>query len=162
MFSSANKAARACKRVARPSFSFYRFADEDAMSRIEIVRNGVPATVLPELVAALHLPKEQIVRGIGIPMATSNRRLRSRESFNPSESERIVGLVQLLARVDRWAHARGDALEDGFDPEAWLGEWLTTPNRALGGHPPLSLLDTADGRALVGAVLESMETGAYW
>ncbi len=132
------------------------------MSRIEIVRNGVPATVLPELVAALHLPKEQIVRGIGIPMATSNRRLRSRESFNPSESERIVGLVQLLARVDRWAHARGDALEDGFDPEAWLGEWLTTPNRALGGHPPLSLLDTADGRALVGAVLESMETGAYW
>lgn len=90
-----------------------------------------------------------------------NRKLAAGTRLSASESERVVGLAQILDRVER-SLAGSDAEAAGFRVGPWLGSWLDIPNAALGEHRPLSLLDTADGRTLVDDVLASMETGSYW
>jgi putative toxin-antitoxin system antitoxin component (TIGR02293 family) len=39
--------------------------------------------------------------------------------------------------------------------------WLTTPNRALGGVVPMTLLDTPEGREQVETILGRIEYGVY-
>ena len=53
-------------------------------------------------------------------------------------------------------HARGV-----FDNEADARAWLATPNAALSGKPPLSLVDTDAGARLVDDVLTRIEFGVY-
>ncbi len=65
-----------------------------------------------------------------------------------------------MGKQPRWTPS-DDAVAAGFDPFAWLGSWLTSPNPALGGQRPLALLDTSDGRLLVDGVLATMESGVY-
>ena len=48
-----------------------------------------------------------------------------------------------------------------FDDEADARAWLSTPNAALSGRPPLSLLDTDADARLVDAVLTRLEFGVY-
>lgn len=138
------------------------YASPDAMGRIAIVRRGIPATAVTVLVDALALPKEQVAAGIAIPVPTLNRKLKARTALSPTESERVAGLVQLVSMVERWTAELGDRTPAEFLPMAWLGQWLTTPNPALGDERPLALLDTAEGRTLVGNVLGSLESGAFW
>ncbi len=138
------------------------YAPHDVMDRIAIVRRGIPATAVTVLVDALSLSKEQLAAGIAIPVPTLNRKLRAHTTLSATESERVAGLMQLMSTVEQWTAALGSSVPAGFVPMTWLGRWLTTPNPALGGVLPLNLLDTADGRALVGSVLGSLESGAYW
>ncbi len=101
------------------------------------------------------------MEGLGLARATVNRKLRADARLSPSESERVVGLAQMVNRVERSLEG-SDAVADGFQVGPWLGTWFATPNAALGDVRPLLLLDTADGRMLVGDVLASMESGTYW
>jgi uncharacterized protein (DUF2384 family) len=50
---------------------------------------------------------------------------------------------------------------DGFEAAKWVAQWLQAPQPALGGKPPKSYLDTADGRDMVRNLLAQMESGAY-
>jgi hypothetical protein len=70
--------------------------------------------------------------------------------------------MHLIETVSHWTASLADDAPSDFSPTVWLGRWLRTPNPALAGERPLTLLDTADGRALVAQVLGSMESGAYW
>lgn len=45
--------------------------------------------------------------------------------------------------------------------EATTKEWLHSPVPALGGRTPIELLDTAEGRRLVSAVLLKIESGDF-
>jgi uncharacterized protein (DUF2384 family) len=51
--------------------------------------------------------------------------------------------------------------DDGFPAAKWVAQWLKQPQPALGGKPPKSYLDTADGRDMVRNLLAQMESGAY-
>lgn len=48
-----------------------------------------------------------------------------------------------------------------FDDDADARAWLSTPNAALSGRAPLSLLDTDTDARLVEAVLTRLEHGVY-
>ena len=48
-----------------------------------------------------------------------------------------------------------------FDDQADARGWLSTPNAALSGRSPLSLLDTDVGARLVDEVLTRLEFGVY-
>ena len=48
-----------------------------------------------------------------------------------------------------------------FDDEADARAWFSTPNAALSGRSPLSLLDTDAGARLVDAVLTRLKFGVY-
>ena len=138
------------------------YTTPDVMGRIALVRKGIPASAVTVLVDALALSKEQLAAGMAMPIPTLNRKIREKVVLSATESERVAGLMTLVATVSRWATQLGDSAPADFEPTAWLGTWLNTPNPALGDRNPLTLLDTADGRALVGQVLVSQESGAYW
>jgi putative toxin-antitoxin system antitoxin component (TIGR02293 family) len=132
----------------------------EPMARIDLVRAGVDPEVVDDLDTTLGVGKERLLKGLGVAPQTVSRNRRAQTPLNAADSERVVGLAQLLERVARWTPS-DDAVAAGFDPFAWLGSWLTSPNPALGGQRPLALLDTSDGRLLVDGVLATMESGVY-
>lgn len=48
-----------------------------------------------------------------------------------------------------------------FDDDEAAGDWLSTPNPALSGHSPLSLLATDAGARRVDDVLTRLEFGVF-
>ncbi len=70
--------------------------------------------------------------------------------LSPVESERFLRLVRIVARAEHVLGARDAALD-----------WLRTPNPALGGEKPISLLDTGIGADAVNEVLGRIEYTVY-
>src|SRR6266542_3912766 len=79
-------------------------------------------------------------RALGVSARSLLRRKHGR--LNPVESERFLRLVRIVARAEHVLGARDAALD-----------WLRTPNPALGGEKPISLLDTEIGADAVNEVL---------
>jgi putative toxin-antitoxin system antitoxin component (TIGR02293 family) len=51
--------------------------------------------------------------------------------------------------------------EEAFGDEEKARRWLSRPNRAVGGHAPLTLLDSDAGALAVERVLGRIEHGVY-
>ncbi len=115
----------------------------------ERVRGGLPPKAFEVLAEKLQMTEEELTRALGIPRRTLTRRKRQ-PKLPPRESEAVV----------RLARVAGLAAEVLGDVDA-AHRWLKSPNRALGGRTPLSLLDTAPGAELVTDVLERIEHGSY-
>ncbi len=139
------------------------FGPLDAIARIALVRQGIPAARVEEVAARLGLSKEKLYSAIGVARATVDRKIREGRLLSADESERLLGVMRLIGQVERMMEESGDPdAPPEYDPVRWLGEWLDDPNPALGGERPAALLDTADGRELVSNLLGSMQSGAYW
>lgn len=136
----------------------------DVMARIRLVRAGVPSRRVQDVANALGWSKERLYDALGVARATVDRKIREDRPLTPSEGERLLGLAQLIRHAARLYEESGDpdVRPPAFDAARWLGEWLAEPNAALGGERPAALLDTADGRELVGRLLEAMRAGTYW
>ncbi|MFL9952459.1 MbcA/ParS/Xre antitoxin family protein [Paraburkholderia nemoris] len=65
----------------------------------------------------------------------------------------LVALVQLIVEQS------GNPQD--FDAESWLTQWLHSPVPALGSRPPIELLGTPDGVALVSLTIARMQSGAF-
>jgi hypothetical protein len=65
----------------------------------------------------------------------------------------LVALVQLI--VEQSGNPQG------FDAQSWLNRWLHSPVPALGSRPPIELLGTPDGVALVSLTIARMQSGAF-
>jgi putative toxin-antitoxin system antitoxin component (TIGR02293 family) len=70
--------------------------------------------------------------------------------LTPEQSDFVIRTARTLAK----------AIDILGDREK-AAHWLTTPNRALGGEIPISLLDTSAGSHEVETVLDRIEYGAY-
>lgn len=140
-----------------------RFMVDDVIVRIKLVREGVPSQTVQDAAAALGWSKEKLYDALGIARATVDRKIRRDRLLSPSESERVLGLVQMLRHAIRMYQESGNPdAAPGFDPARWLGAWLDDPNPALGRERPAAFLDTAEGRGLVDRLLEAMRAGTYW
>ncbi len=104
-------------------------------SSLESVRARLRLTV-PELAAVLRMPTRTLAR---------RRQLRRLEA---DESDRLY----------RVARVAGQAVTLLGSEEA-ASAWLRRPNRALGGEPPVRLLDTDIGARQVEDVLGRLEHG---
>lgn len=129
------------------------------LERIEIVRQGVPAGFVVRLGSAMGVPKERVYQTIGLPRSTVERKARAEQSLSPDESERVVGLTQLIGQVQALVEQSGHP--EGFDAARWVGEWLDRPHPALGDRKPGDLCDTAEGRGVVSNLLARQQSGAY-
>ena len=135
----------------------------EPMQRIAMVREGVPAVTVEQAADRLGLTKEKLYDSIGVARATVDRKIREARRLSADESERVIGVLRLIIQVEQMMRESGAPdVPDDYDPVRWLGEWLDEPNDALGGELPIALLDTADGRDLVGRLLGSMQAGSYW
>jgi hypothetical protein len=70
--------------------------------------------------------------------------------LSPANSDIVVRTATAMARAI-------DVLGD----RTKAAHWLTTPNRALGGEVPITLLDTSAGAHEVEALLDRIEYGVY-
>ncbi|MFL9997509.1 MbcA/ParS/Xre antitoxin family protein [Paraburkholderia sediminicola] len=75
------------------------------------------------------------------------------------DDEFATTIATLLAQVQSIVEQSGNP--DGFDASSWLNRWLRTPAPALGSRPPIELLGTPEGVALVSSTIARMQSGAY-
>jgi putative toxin-antitoxin system antitoxin component (TIGR02293 family) len=111
------------------------------------IREGLPYGALEKIVARFRLPKSALSVVLALPPSTEMRRKREKR-LSGSESDRLYRLARILA------HARRT-----FGSDEAVSAWLKEPNRALGGHPPLELLETDLGTDEVETVLGRLDYG---
>ena len=116
---------------------------------ISVIRRGIPAAAVEALTKTIKVSHSELARALGIPERTLAR--RKREGTLSSEES---------AKLLRLARAVGRANEVFEDPEAAL-HWLKSPNSALSGATPLSVLDTDIGAESVLDTLGRIEHGVY-
>ena len=110
------------------------------------VRKGLPYRSIENVAKELELTVDETAESIGLARRTMARR-KTLRTLDPSESERVVRLGAALAFA-------ADVLGSREKARAW-------PNRALGGVPPLSLLDTDIGARAVEDVLVRIDHGVF-
>jgi putative toxin-antitoxin system antitoxin component (TIGR02293 family) len=120
------------------------------MSCVEAIREGLPFASVSSAADALGLSEEQVLTALRIPKRTAARRKAGNGRLNATESERVMRLGRAIARAT-------DVLGDREN----AASWLLGNNRALGGVPPLSLLDTDVGLQQVLDILGRIEYGVY-
>ena len=115
-----------------------------------LIHKGLPARSITALAEKLHIGNSVLSRKLGIPQRTLTRRLSQSLLLTPAESDRTVRMARVLA------HA-----VDMIGDEEKAIEWLSTPNRALGGERPLDQLDTDTGARMVEDILGRIAYGVY-
>ena len=73
-----------------------------------------------------------------------------RARLTPTESDVVVRTARIMARATAVLGDKKKAVH-----------WLNSPNKALGGKVPISLLDTVAGEHEVEALLDRIEYGVY-
>lgn len=139
-----------------PLASLYAF---DAIERIEMVKEGLPANLLVLVSEDMAIPKDKLYTTIGLARATVNRKLREQQVLSQDESERVLGIARLVGQVSTMVKESGNPR--GFNAAKWVARWLDQPQPALGGKRPAELMDTADGRSIVSDLVARMQSGAY-
>ena len=132
----------------------------DTQARVRLVKQGVPARTVQEMSVAMGLPREQLMRAVGLARSTVERKIAARARLSEGESEKLVGLSRLIGQVDAMVRASGQA-PAGFNAARWFAGWMAQPVAALGGLCPQELLDTADGREALATLLLQMQSGVY-
>jgi putative toxin-antitoxin system antitoxin component (TIGR02293 family) len=126
-----------------------RVRPRSSMDWIEIIRDGLPAAAVDSVTRMTHLSQAELSVTLGIPERTLAR--RKREGTLSSEES---------AKLLRLARAVGRAREVFEDLDVAL-DWLKSPNAALAGATPLSLLDTDIGAESVMDTLGRIEHGVF-
>lgn len=115
-----------------------------------LVRKGLPAGSVTALAEKLHLGHNVLSRKLGIPQRTLTRRLSQASLLTPAESDRTFRIARVYAHAVEMIGDEDKAIE-----------WMSTPNRALGGERPLDQLDTDMGARMVEDVLGRIAYGVY-
>ncbi|SPA42643.1 conserved hypothetical protein [Cupriavidus taiwanensis] len=132
---------------------------EGAMSVIQAIREGVPASDLNRLAESMGTSKEQLIKTLDLPRATVDRKARAHQNLSSEQSERVLGMVRLVGQVQALVESSGDAR--GFNAAQWVAQWLEQPSPALGGQRPAALMDTVAGQRIVSELVARMQSGAY-
>lgn len=120
-----------------------------ALEWIALVRQGISAASVEAAVHVLGIGQSDLSRALGIPERTLVRR-KKEGVLNADESGKMVRLAQAIERA-----------VEVFEDEGTALSWLKSPNAALGGSSPLSLLDTELGSMAVGSTLGRIEHGVF-
>ena len=104
---------------------------------------------MDSVIKAVHLSQAELGNTLGIPERTLARR-KKEGVLSTEESAKLLRLARTLRRAS-----------EVFEDVAAALDWLKSPNRALGGVTPLSLLDTELGAENVLDVLGRIEHGVY-
>lgn len=131
----------------------------DAVERIRLVRQGIPASAVEIMAKRMDMPKERLVVTLGLARATVDRKARENKSLSKDDSSRLLGMARLVGQVEAMVEESGNPT--GFNAAEWVARWLEQPLPALGGQRPGELMDTPDGQGLVSGLIARMQSGAY-
>jgi len=132
------------------------------LERVALLRAGVPADLIPLLVEAMGISREQLYETVGLARSTGDRKLKKGQFFDVGQGEALLETARLIGQLQRMLEQSGDPdLPEAFSAARWFAGWLYDPLPALGGRAPAELMDTAEGRSVVSRLLLQMQTGAY-
>jgi putative toxin-antitoxin system antitoxin component (TIGR02293 family) len=129
------------------------------LERVAMIKRGVPASEAKSMLAHLAISQSVAFQALKLSPATVNRKAAQHQTLSADESERVIGLARLIGQLEAMIEASGDP--EGFDATAWMSRWLREPLPAFGGVPPVELMDTMEGQAMVSKALEQTQSGAY-
>lgn len=132
---------------------------KNQIDHIQMVRQGLPLAYVDVIADGMCISKTQLFHILNLPTATMNRKRAKGDKLSPEQSERVLGVLQLVDTVDRIVRESGDP--KGFDAKVWVKNWLNQPTKALGGQRPGDLMDTMAGQAVVLELVTRMQSGAY-
>lgn len=120
-----------------------------AMDWIPLVRRGLPAETLLAIARKADMSQAEIATVLGIPERTLARRKRE-GVLSSDESAKVLRLARVLERAN-----------EVFESAQAAQDWLRSPNPALAGASPFSLLDTDIGADGVMDTLGRIEHGVF-
>jgi putative toxin-antitoxin system antitoxin component (TIGR02293 family) len=121
---------------------------KDPLALAEKVEKGFPIRSFTRLQTVLNIPSSDLAKIVSITSRTLARR-KVQGRLEPDESDRLL-------RVTRVYRLALDLFES--DHSAALA-WLSRPNRALNGKPPLRLATTEVGAREVERLVTRLEHG---
>jgi putative toxin-antitoxin system antitoxin component (TIGR02293 family) len=144
------KRSRASSATQRPVVAFEAFLAKDTPTarKIALIRGGVTARVVDDMVEYFHLPKSEIFRILRTPESTAHKLIKDGRPLDAGASERVVR----VADITRMA-------ADTFGGRDAATQWLKTPNLALDAATPQSMLDTEPGAGEVRRILSAINYG---
>ena len=113
---------------------------------VRLVRQGLPVSVVDELMKTFGLALEEVDRII-IPRKTLSHR-RKLSTLTSQQSERVLRVARILSFA-----------VDTFGSTSKAMTWLRRPTRPLDDEEPLFLLDTEEGAQLVERLLGQIGHG---
>ena len=122
---------------------------QSSLDWVGVIREGIPAAAVESILSAVRVSQSELAHALGIPERTLARRKRE-GVLNSEESSKVLRLARVISR----------ASEVFEDPSAAV-DWLKSPNAALRGNAPLSLLDTDIGAESVLDTLGRIEHGVF-
>lgn len=126
--------------------------------KIELERAGITMGALKQLAAALGWTPAVLLHAIGA--APTQRFARDTARVAGLPCLRCIELIRVVI-LARELHDRSTAQSDSFNPDRWLGGWLTSPAMAFGWRAPIDWLDTPSGADYVRHVLRAISFGVY-
>lgn len=120
-----------------------------ALDWVVVIRRGLSSAAVDSLAKTIRVTQSELAGALGIPERTLARR-KKEGTLNSEESAKLVRLARVVGR----------ARETFEDLDIALG-WLKSPNAALSGATPLSLLDTDIGAESVMDTLGRIEHGVF-
>lgn len=120
-----------------------------ALDWVSVIRRGISSAAIDAVTKTLHVTQAELAAALGIPERTLARRKRE-GTLNSEESARLVRLARVVERAETVFEDMDAALN-----------WLKSPNAALAGAIPLSLMDTDIGAESVLDTLGRIEHGVF-
>jgi len=119
------------------------------LERVNIIREGIPYQSIEVISERLNKPVKSILKIIGVPQTTYNKKKIEHSLLDSRDSELIIMISEL---IDYGTEVFNNEI-DKFQ------RWLYKSNVSLGGSTPESLLDTVTGINEVKYSLNRLEYG---
>ena len=117
--------------------------------KMHIVREGISKKDLEVLKKEADLDYTMLAKALSVTRATLINKKRG-QKFNVSLSEKIVGLADI--------YSYGFEV---FEDKDRFNQWMSKPNRALGGQSPYDLIDNQFGREEIKNLIGRIAYGVY-
>jgi len=148
---STSRTLRVTTKKGAAVFKAFVAKETPAAKKIDLIRRGVVARVVDDMVEYLDVPKNVVFGVLQTPESTAHKLIRDNRTLDPAASERVVRVADIVRMTEHAFGGRSAAIQ-----------WLKTQNLGLGGATPLSLLDTDVGAGEVRRILSSIEHGGVF
>jgi len=122
----------------------------DSPQLLRSVEHGFPYSTFERLVANTSLATDDALVLVDIPLRTLTRR-KSEGRFRQDESDRLLRASRIFARALSLFEGDRDAAK----------QWLSRPQKALGGEAPLAVARTEVGALEVERLIGRLEHGVF-
>ena len=133
---------------SKMTFKKFVSTEAPAAKKIDFIRSGVNACVVDDMVQYLGVSKTVIFGLLHTAESTAHKLIRDNRTLDSAASERVVRVADITRTAEQTFGGREAATR-----------WLKTPNIALTGATPLSMLDTEPGALEVRRILSSIDYG---